>query len=629
MPTVFQQLQTLPAKSGVYLFKDTAGNCLYVGKATNLRTRIRSYFHHSFLPTPHNLQPHKTLDPAKHKMVSKIASIDTIICDNETEALILEANLINKHQPTYNVILRDDKFYLFIKITTGEKFPRVYPVRRLDKKSGNRYFGPYSSAHSVRATLRLLQRLFPHRTEKDSPLHTVFPHPLFNSQKPKTAHCPLPTNHYKNNIQNIIRFLQGQRREIEKTLKKGMKAAAQQKQYEKAALYRDQLQAIQKLDSRQKVFLSRPESFDTVSLARGKNTSAANVFSIRHGKLLNKNTFILKHRPHPPRTDILRQFLLQYYNVSQNIPSLILLPFSITDQDTIINWLNKNTNSEHGRKRKTKLIIPQRGRKKQLIKLGEKNAKQLLASENLERITKLNHKKALKNLADTLNISAHLKRIETYDISNLQGRLSTGSMVVFTDGHPDKAQYRKFRIKLIPTPNDYLMLEEVLTRRLRHLKESVRDPKKRLPASYNPPNLIIIDGGKGQLSTTKKVLDKLNLDIPIAALAKKEETLFAPMYTSGVYKGAKKVFLPLNSPALILLQQMRDEAHRFTISYHQLLRRHKQNQSVLDEIPGIGPKTKKKLISHFGSLQKIRAASDQKLIKLIGSAKTKKLRDFL
>jgi len=617
----------LPAKPGVYLFKDERGQILYVGKAKSLRSRVRSYF--SLNTKTATLKTNPSLDPAKQKMVSKISSLETIVCDNETEALILEANLINKHQPPYNVILRDDKFYLFIKITTGDQYPRVYPVRRLDKKSGSRYFGPYSSARSVRHTLRLLQRLFPYRTEKDNPRHKIFPHPLFG-QLPQTSPTDykLKTKDYQNNIQNIISFLQGKRGHIIKTLKKGIKLAAAQQQYEKAAIFRDQLQAIESLERSQKVFFSRQQSFDAISLAHEKTVSAANVFSVHQGKLLDKNTFILKHHPETSPPDILRQFILQYYRVSQNIPPLILLPLPINDQNIIANWLNKNTNSEQEKGRTIHLATPQRGRKKQLIKLGEQNAAQVLYSEGLDRISKFNTKKALRDLSKAIKLprGSSLERIETYDISNIQGQLATGSMVVFTNGQPDKSQYRKFRIKKLNTPNDYLMLEEVLTRRLKHLITKGYELK-----TNNYPSLILIDGGKGQLSTAHKVIKKLKLDLPIAALAKKEEALYIPQNFKTNDHGFKTqtVRLPYNSPALILLQQLRDEAQRFTLSYHQLLRRQRQKRSLLDEIPGLGPKTKKKLLAHFGSLKKIRVASNRELTQLIGPAKTKKLRDWI
>ncbi len=403
-----QQLTVLPTKPGVYLFKDIKNTILYVGKAKSLRSRVRSYFITS-----------TKLGPAKKIMVSKIANIETIICDTENEALVLEANLIQKHQPPYNIILRDDKYYLFIKITTNEKTPRVFLVRRI-KNDRARYFGPYSSSRSVRSTLRLLHRLFPHRGEKESPREQTFPHPLFTSDT-KT------TSTYNLNIKNIIHFLKGDRQQITSTLKKGMLKASKNKQYERATIFRDQLQAIERLEGSQKVYLPRQQSFDCISLASTKTKSAANVFSIRNGKLLNKNTFLLKHIPSDTQQNILERFILQYYSVAQDIPKTILLPLSLLNSKTIASYI---TNTEP-----PVFLIPKRGIKKQLIKMGQLNAQQLLNQETIKWPTEHELKKASITLAQTLNLTNKpLKRIETYDISNIQGKLATGSMIVFKNG---------------------------------------------------------------------------------------------------------------------------------------------------------------------------------------------------
>jgi excinuclease ABC subunit C len=586
MDDIKQQLSTLPAKPGVYLFKDKKEHILYIGKAKLLHSRVRSYF-----------TANANLDPAKKIMVSKIINIETIICDTENEALVLEANLIQKHQPPYNIILRDDKYYLFIKITTNEELPRVFLVRRI-KNDKARYFGPYSSSHSVRSTLRLLRRLFPHKEEKESPREQVFPHPLFTSS---TKNAPA----YNFNIQNIIHFLQGNRQQIINTLKKGMKQASKEKSFERAAIFRDQIQAIERLEGSQKVYLPRKQSFDCISLASNNNKSATNVFSIRNGKLLNKNTFLLKHTPSDTKQNILKRFILQYYSVAQDIPKTILLPLNLKNSKTISSYI-RSTNPPT-------FFTPKRGIKKQLINMGELNAKQLLDQETIKWKTKHELKKASIELARTLNISSKsFKRIETYDISNIQGKLATGSMVVFNDGQPEKSQYRKFRIKTKNTPDDYLMLQEVLRRRFAKNKHK----------DWHKPDLIIIDGGKGQLSATNKILNELHLNIPIASLAKKQEELYIP-------NQKKPIRLPFDSTALYLLQNMRNEAHRFAISYHRLLRNKQHKKSTLDEIPGLGPKTKKKLLNHFGSLKQIRSAPNQKIEQLIGSSKTKTLRNYL
>lgn len=584
------ELAGLPAQPGVYLFKDAKNNVLYVGKAKSLRPRVQSYF-----------RAKANLDPAKQKMLPKVAHVETIITDTETEALIIEANLIRQHQPSYNVVLRDDKYYLFIKITANEEFPRVFPVRRL-KKDGARYFGPYSSAQSVRATLRLLRRLFPYCGEKESPRDKIFPHPLFaHSAKsaPRSPACqagrlgevgPI----YQQNITNVIRFLKGQRQEIIDTLKAGMLAASKSKQFERAAVFRDQLSAVERLDDSQKVYFPNKESFDALSLASSRNQSAVNVFSVRQGKLVGKNTFLLKHRSHTSPADILRQFIIQYYNVAQDMTRKIFIPFSLLCQVPHI-------------------FVPQRGKKRQLIKMGELSAKQLLHQETTKFASASNTKRAIQELAPALRQTNNpLRRIEAYDASTIHGQHTTGAMAVFVNGQPQKSQYRKFQLRQTNNkPDDCAALQQILVRRF-------SDRHKNWPL----PHLILVDGGRGQLSAAQKALAELKLKIPVAALAKREEEIFIPA-------SQKPIRLPYDSPALFLLQRLRDEAHRFTINYHKLLRSQQQKKSILDAIPGLGPKTKKKLLNHFGSLKTIRQATDKELIKIIGSPKTKIIRDYL
>ena len=599
MTKVAEQIKTLPAAPGVYFFKAASGKVLYIGKAKSLRSRVRSYF-----------RPQAELDPAKQQMIPRIASIATITCDTETEALVLEANLIRQHQPPYNVVLRDDKFYLFIKITTNKEYQRVFPVRRITK-DGSHYFGPYSSAASVRSTLKLLRRIFPHRGEKESPREKIFPHPLF-ATKAKSAPRSLgevgsSRVDYNQNITNIIRFLQGHRQDIMDTLQTGMKEAAARKQFERAAIFRNQLQAIERLEGSQKVYLPRKESFDAISAAHlpGQNLSAVNVFQIRDGRLLNKNTFLMRHRGAAPAADVIRQFLLQYYSVAQDIPPIILVPVELSDAEEIAHWINAD--------QAPRLLSPKRGRKRQLLAMGERNAEQLLNEQVAVFESDRTAKAAAEELARALGIASPLTRIETYDISNIQGTLATGSMIVFTKGQADKQHYRKFKVRLSGGPNDFAMLQEVLTRRLSDQHQD-----------WPKPDLMVIDGGKGQLNAAVKVLTRLKVNVPVASLAKREETLFAA--SPG---GVKEIHLPYDSPALFLVQRMRDEAHRFTLSYHQLLRQKHGRRSLLDEVPGIGPKTKKRLLSHFGSLKTIRQASREELSKLIGTARAKTLQDYL
>lgn len=581
-----QQLTLVPPNPGIYIFKNAAGGVLYVGKAKKLRSRVLSYF-----------RPAGPLDPAKRALMPLIKNLETISTDTEHEALILEANLIQHHQPPYNVVLRDDKYYLFIKITR-EEFPRIYLTRRL-KKDGARYFGPYSSAQSVRSTLHLLRRLFPHRIDRDLKHDRILPHPLFQNAS---------TGGYQQNITHIINFLKGERAGVVATLEAGMQNASAQKAYEQAALFRNQLQAINRLDEQQKVYLPRAESFDLVSLAQETTRSAANIFSIRGGKLLNKNTFLLRHRTGTAAADILRQFILQYYRVAQDIPQKIILPEPLEDAAAVAHFINPE--------QPPPFTTAERGVKHQLIELGQKNATELLGKDHLDFLTTSRRQQALTELATALQLPKPPRRIETYDISNIQGKLATGSMVVFIDGTPAPRHYKKFRIRLLQTPNDFVMLQEVLARRF--ATRNVHPAKG--GAGWPTPDLIVIDGGKGQLSSAKKILDQLKLSIPIISLAKREELIFRPQQL-------EPLRLPHDASALYLMQHMRDEAHRFTITYHRQLRSKTAQVSRLDDLPGIGPKTRQKLLRHFGSLKKIQAAPPEEIEKIIGS-KAKILREY-
>ncbi|MDP3997707.1 MAG: excinuclease ABC subunit UvrC [Candidatus Andersenbacteria bacterium] len=643
MPAITQQLSSLPQSPGVYLFKDQRGSVLYVGKAKRLRSRVRSYFR------PGNQQ----LDPSKQQMVPRICTIETVICDSEHEALLLEANLIRQYQPPYNVILTDDKFYLFIKIT-HESYPRVFPVRRITN-DGSRYFGPYSSARSVRDTLKFLRRLFPYRTANNSPNDKIFPHPLFNNSR-KTTNYKILNTEYSKNIENIIRFLKGDRQQTIDTLRAGMKQASSDQAFERAAAFRNQLQSLERLKDNQKVFLPRPESFDVISIATAAGHSAANVFSLRQGKLINKNTFVLKHRADTPAVDILRQFILQYYRDAQDIPPQILIPFELKDKISLSRWIiyqkkrNARQKLEIGNclaghssratagKLEIDFHVPRRGRKKKLLEMGETNARQMLAAQHAEFSSVLHTRQATEELFKVIGASPtqttnnhssnpRLKlmprnqkpgwRVEIYDISNIQGQLATGSLVVFIDGQPTPNQYRKFRLKLTGLPNDYAMLREILTRRLRRLTN------KDQAGNWPSPDLIIVDGGRGQLSAAQTAMTDLNINhIPVIALAKRHEAIYLP-------DKKDPLILPYDSDALYLIQRMRDEAHRFTISYHRLLRSKKSSRSLLDEIPELGPKTKQKLLRRFGSLKAIRAADTKELAKVIGKSKAKIIKEYL
>lgn len=600
------RISALPQSPGIYIYTDAKKDILYIGKAKNLRSRVRSYFGKS-----------ADLGPAKERMVTLIDDIQIIATDTELEALVLEANLIRKHQPPYNVLLRDDKYYLFIKITKDAPV-RIFPVRKIIQ-DGSRYFGPYSSAQSVRGTLRLLRRIFPFREEKDRPRDIIFPHSLFKKNNSTGADYVQDTSPLNDNSAiQVTRFLNGHRQEIITTLEEGIKKAADALQYEQAALFRDQLQAIMRLEGSQKVYLPKKETFDVISISQASHQSAGNVLQVREGKLIGKQTFLLRHRSATPLEDILRQFIMQYYSVAQDIPKKIYLPITLPDEGVLSAWIGNDTT----------FYTPVRGNKKQLLHMGELNAKNLLREEEVETQTASSSKEALHALLAAIHLS-HLTeqaktinkqiRVETYDISNTQGTLATASMIVFIDGIPAKDQYRKFKIRLNQDldparhkSNDFAMLEETLTRRL----------ARSASGDWPLPDLIIIDGGKGQLSSSQKALKKSGLDIPMISIAKREEELFLP-------NNPTAVLLPYNSPALHVIQRMRDEAHRFTITYHRKLRSKEQITSALDDISGIGPKTKKILLQTFGSATGVKEASDTELEQLVGKKKTRLIKDQL
>ncbi len=567
-------IQNIPLKPGVYIYKDDKGNILYIGKAKKLKSRVSSYFHQK-----------ANLSPTKKMMASKIKKIEYIITSSETEALLLETSLIKKHQPPYNIDLKDDKYFLYIKITVNEDFPRVFTVRRITKDRA-KYFGPFTSSLSVRETLRLLRKIFPHQNfpKPKSPHQLKF---LLN----RYAKLLGPSNktEYQQSINKIIQFLKGDYNQILNDLKQKMRDASNKKQFEKAGNWRDKIFAINRIAEKQKVVSTKPTNEDIISLASESSVSAINLFNIRQGKLINKENFVLKNTIDQKQKDILQAFIEQYYSSSPDKPKQIILPIAPTDKSLIEKTFS------------FKIIVPQKGVKKQFINLGEENARDYLEQQKASwQREDEKSKDSLSEIKKLLKLKKNPNRIEIYDISNIQGISAVGSMVVFTNGQPNKKWYRKFKIKIIDQANDPAMMAEVLARRFQHInKKNENWPK---------PDLIILDGGKSQLNTVNKAI---NIKIPIIALAKKNED---------IYQLNKKnpVNLKFNSPAFFLIQRMRDEAHRFAITFFRKSHQKSSLSSKLDEIPGIGPNTKKKLIKHFGSSQNALTAPQKELIKIIG-----------
>lgn len=590
------QLKVLPDKPGVYLMKDVQGNIIYVGKATSLRQRVRSYFQSSKHHTPKELS-----------LVGKIHDLETIVVDSPVEALILECNLIKQHRPKYNVRLRDDKHYPYLKVTLDESFPRVLMVRSM-RPDRAKYFGPYTSTTAMNQTLRIIKDIFPLRScRKEQPDTKV--RACLNAHIGKcAAPCAgkISQAAYGDMVRQVILFLEGRRLEVIKDLEKKMAQASADLRFEEAARLRDQIQAVQQVIEKQKIENDSFEDRDVVGLATNKDLAVAEVFFVRGGKVLGREHFFLTNVEQEGASELLGAFLQQYYGNADYLPREIVVQCPIGDQELLEQWLTM--------KRGTKVTIhlPRRGDKKRLLDLVVKNADIVLAQhQSLQDRRKEEAGEALEQLRRELNLPQTPHRIECYDISNIQGTNAVGSMVVFLKGEPCPAGYRKFKIKTVEGANDFASLQEVVGRRLhRGLEErgAIREARLEIKDAKfaDFPDLMIIDGGKGQLSAVKEVLDQFGLSLPVFGLAKEFEHLFRPSEKD-------PIILEKNSPAYYLIQRVRDEAHRFAITYHRKLRSKEQVRSVLDDIPGIGPARRKALLNAYGSVEKISQASLEEL----------------
>ncbi len=581
-PHVKAQLARLPTSPGVYVYRDAGRKILYVGKAKNLRSRVRSYF-----------QRTRDLTPEKQLLVRDIADIETILVSSETEALLLEATLIHRYEPPHNIVLKGENSFLYVRIPLGEVYPIVELVRGFQKNDRARYFGPYTSAGAIRGTLKMLRRVFPYRTCSNPP-----DKPCFDAHLNRCGgHDLTPTSRedYRKVIEGLMRFLNGQSTELVRELTNTMKAASRERRFEAAAVARDRLRAVHSVLAEQNVMGPRNENEDYVSLMCDSKAAHVNLFRVRQGKLIDREFFTLEHLVEATDAEVLRAFLEQYYSQSADHPKRVNLPVLPADRERIENALQ------------LRLAVPSRGRKRKLLIMGEKNARSILATRRpSDRLTTTARATALQELANALHLTSAPKRIECYDISNVQGAFPVGSMVVVEDGLPKKSDYRKFSIKTIKGPDDFHMMAEMLGRRLAR-------------TDWPIPDLIVLDGGKGQLSV---VLANVKTKIPIVALAKREEEVFVP-------RQADSIRLPRDSEGLFLLQRIRDEAHRFAIGTYRKQHGRGTVRSKLDEIPGIGPKTKKLLLKAFGSTDRIRAASDSELDRLVGKARRERIRKEL
>ncbi|WP_396144498.1 excinuclease ABC subunit UvrC [Anaerospora sp.] len=567
-----QKLAHLPDKPGVYLWKDDQKRIIYVGKAVNLKNRVRSY-----------MQSSRNHSPKVRSMVSRIADLEYIITSSEIEALILECNLIKKHRPKYNISLRDDKSYPYVKVTLNETYPRVYATRKVIK-DGARYFGPYTNAGAVHETLKLLKRLFPLRTCRQ-----------LDAQRPCLQYhikrCLAPCAGkvepavYGEMIKAVCLFLEGRSDDVIKNLKKRMEEAAENLEFELAAQLRDQLAAVDKVREKQNIVTGSGDQ-DAVGLARSAVGTCVQVFFIRSGKMVGRDHFLLTNSEEEEDAKVLEAFLKQYYSQAAFLPREVLLPFDVPEQQLLSDWL---TEAKGGR---VAVDTPKRGTKKDLVSMASGNAARVLEEQAL-RLQAANERTdgALLELADYLDLEAPPERIECFDISHIQGAETVASMVVFEGGQPKKDDYRRYKLQTVEgKPDDFKSMQEVVGRRYRDL------------TSAPVPDLIIIDGGKGQLSSALEIIRSSGLtSATVVGLAKEFEHIFKEGESD-------PVILPRHSQSLYLVQRIRDEAHRFAITYHRKLRSKRNMVSVLDHIPGIGEKRRKALWDHFGNLTKIKAA---------------------
>ncbi len=603
-----ERLKATPAKPGVYLMRDKSGEVLYVGKAAGLRHRVSSYF-----------APGANLPRKISNMVARVADYEYIVTESESEALILECNLIKEHQPPYNARLKDDKSYPFIKIDVSEDFPQVYITRRVNK-DGSRYFGPFASAGSVRRTLSLLKKLFPYRSCTKTITGTDARPCLDFHIHRCVGPCigAVDKREYAEVIDQVVLFLEGKTNKVVGSIKTRMLEAADSLEFEKAAVLRDQLAAIEKVNEGQKVLHLTSENADVIATAPGPREAWVEVFFIRQGKLIGRDNFLMAGTQDDEPDKILTAFVKQFYDATPYVPPRILVQHNLEESDGIVKWLREK------RQGSVRVYRPQRGEKRRLVEMVAENAAQGLEQLRVKQLSDTAAMDAaMSELQEALSLPYPPRRIECYDISNIQGTNSVGSMVVFEDAKPKKAHYRRFKIKSVEGVDDYSMMREMLTRRFKRLAQSRRPQGMDSPTESNQkktdgnswgivPNLVLIDGGKGHLGAALQVFLELGInDIPLASLAKENEELFIPMMSEGIV-------LPRNSQGLYLVQRARDEAHRFAITFHRERRSKKSVQSALDLVPGIGPKRKRMLIRRFGSLRGVSNASIEEIAAVPG-----------
>ena len=607
IPNIEQRLHAIPDSPGVYIMKDAQDNVLYVGKANVLKNRVRSYFQASA-----NHQP-KTI-----RMVSRVEDFEFVVTTTEAEALILENTFIKKHKPPYNVRLKDDKTYPYLKIDLHEDFPRVYLTRRI-VDDGSRYFGPFATVGALRKTMDLIKKLFPYRsctktiTGRDA--KPCLEYHINRCVAPCTGYAS--RTEYDEVIKQVILFLEGKTDAVEKNLKHQLEEASVDLNFERAAVLRDQLQAIQKVSEEQdlKVASLVSEDSDVIALEIGDSEAWVEIFFVRTGKLVGRDNFFMQGTKDTDRNFVITQFLKQFYETATVIPPTILVDSEPLEKSLIQSWLSEK------RGKKVSISVPMRGHKRKILEVASNNAQQGLTQHKVKWVTDSDAiYKATEDLQEYLGLPEFPGRIECYDVSHIQGTNTVGSMVVFESGIARPKKYRRFKIKTVEGVDDYESMREMVSRRFSRLgpvnTEEIVSQGKRSSSWEERPQLVLIDGGKGQLSAVQEVMLHLGLqDIPLASLAKENEWVFTP-------DSQEPIILPRDSESLFLLQRLRDEAHRFAITYHRNIRSKSALKSPIDYVTGVGPKRKRMLIRQFGSVQGIKNAAIDDIAAVPGMTRT-------
>ena len=594
MFNIEEELKKLPGKPGVYIMHDASDAIIYVGKAISLKNRVRQYF-----------QSSRNKGAKIERMVTQIARFEYIITDSELEALVLECNLIKEHRPKYNTMLKDDKSYPFIKVTVEEAYPRVLFARRM-KKDKSRYYGPYTSAGAVKETIELLHKLYQIRTcNRNLPRDIGLDRPCLNYH---IHQCQAPCQgyvskeEYRESVNQVVSFLGGNYEPVLQMLEKKMQDASDSLEFEKAIEYRELLSSVRAVAQKQKITNSDGEDKDVLALAKDEHDAVVQVFFVRDGRLIGRDHFYLNHVEGESRSAILGSFIKQFYAGTPFIPRELMLQCEVEDAEVMEEWLSGR------RGQKVHLRVPKKGTKEKLVELAAKNAEMVL-SQDRERIRREEGRTigAMKEIAGWLGLQ-NATRMEAFDISNTNGFESVGSMVVFEKGRPKRSDYRKFKIRTVQGPDDYASMREVLMRRFTHGMEEEKElEKKNISTEFGSftrfPDLLMMDGGRGQVNIALSVLRELNLAIPVCGMVKDDNHR-----TRGLYYNNVEIPIDRNSEGFRLITRIQDEAHRFAIEYHRSLRSKEQVHSVLDDIPGIGPARRRALMKHFQSLEAIRDA---------------------